>query len=100
MSLRRHAVDRFTGDSPFRRLLRRIDAAVYQRFRPPVGLLVLGIEKCQICGEHITGSEKFDGSYVWPDGLTHYVREHSVRLPREFLDHCSPAASRPGQHRR
>jgi hypothetical protein len=48
---------------------------------------VLGIEKCEICGEHITGSEKFDGTYVWPDGLTHYVREHSVRLPREFLDH-------------
>ena len=36
MSLRRNAVDRFTGDSPLRRLLRRIDASVYRRFRGPL----------------------------------------------------------------
>jgi hypothetical protein len=40
------------------------------------GILVPGIEQCGICGEHFTGSEKFDGTYVWPDGLKHYVREH------------------------
>src|SRR5262245_11974542 len=25
-----------------------------------------------------------DGHWVWPEGLAHYVRAHSVRLPEEF----------------
>jgi hypothetical protein len=31
--------------------------------------------------------ERTDGIYVWPEGLTHYVKEHNVRLPQEFVDH-------------
>jgi hypothetical protein len=51
------------------------------------GLVVPGIEECRICGQALFPSEKFDGTYVWPNGLDHYVGDHSVRLPREFLDH-------------
>lgn len=28
-----------------------------------------------------------DGKYVWPEGLAHYVSEHSVRLPEDFVGH-------------
>jgi len=28
-----------------------------------------------------------DGTYVWPEGLAHYVEEHNVRLPQKFVDH-------------
>ncbi len=32
------------------------------------------------------GSREFtDGMWLWPEGLSHYVREHSVILPSEFV---------------
>ena len=27
-----------------------------------------------------------DGAWVWPEGLTHYVECHDVRLPGEFVE--------------
>ncbi len=34
------------------------------------------------------GSRDFtDGTYVWPEGLAHYVRDHLVDLPVEFVQH-------------
>jgi hypothetical protein len=34
------------------------------------------------------GSYDFtDGVWVWPEGLSHYVEIHCVRLPAEFIDH-------------
>lgn len=45
-------------------------------------------------GQGAEGSNKFmgcttltDGKYVWPEGLAHYVSEHSVRLPENFVSH-------------
>ena len=32
-------------------------------------------------------SDRFDGVWIWPEGLAHYVERHSVRLPEEFVDH-------------
>lgn len=32
-------------------------------------------------------AEQTDGVYVWPEGLAHYVAEHNVRLPKEFVNH-------------
>jgi hypothetical protein len=32
-------------------------------------------------------SDLFDGVWIWPEGLAHYVERHSVRLPEEFVDH-------------
>jgi hypothetical protein len=30
---------------------------------------------------------KSDGTYVWPEGFSHYIRVHSVKPPKEFLEH-------------
>jgi hypothetical protein len=30
-----------------------------------------------------------DGTWVWPEGLAHYVREHGVVLPEEFMAHAA-----------
>ncbi|MEO0899207.1 MAG: hypothetical protein AAFY71_22540 [Bacteroidota bacterium] len=40
------------------------------------------------CGVGPLGFQELtDGFYVWPSGLSHYVEEHQVRLPQEFVDH-------------
>ena len=55
------------------------------------------------CGERHMGSCDFtDGHWVWPEGLSHYLRVHSVRLPEEFVQHATSdapavAASEAGQ---
>src|SRR5579864_219982 len=28
----------------------------------------------------------YDGAWIWPEGLAHYVERHSVRLPEDFVD--------------
>jgi hypothetical protein len=47
----------------------------------------LGWSNCCICGCINGTTELSDGAYVWPEGLSHYVREHKVRLPNEFIQH-------------
>jgi hypothetical protein len=47
----------------------------------------LGWSNCRICGCENGATELSDGVYVWPKGLSHYVREHKVRLPNEFVQH-------------
>lgn len=40
------------------------------------------------CGAGKMGSTCLtDGKYVWPQGFAHYVTEHHVRPPQEFVDH-------------
>jgi hypothetical protein len=40
------------------------------------------------CGERNMGRHDLtDGTFVWPDGLVHYVDTHDVRLPERFLAH-------------
>jgi hypothetical protein len=47
----------------------------------------MGLSGCRLCGQ-VNGSAEFtDGVYLWPEGLAHYVREHSVKLPDEVLSH-------------
>src|SRR5215472_4632440 len=48
----------------------------------PGGTMEAG-ERCQLCegDEVISFNWDTDGTYVWPDGLDHYVETHSVRLP-------------------
>lgn len=48
----------------------------------------LGLSECRLCGEHVGSLEKTDGVFIWPEGLSHYVGEHSVRLPDEFTTHA------------
>jgi hypothetical protein len=38
------------------------------------------------CGVGALGdADLTDGRYVWPDGLAHYVEQHGVRLPEDFI---------------
>jgi hypothetical protein len=48
-----------------------------------------GISWCRFgCGHHSMGSRELtDGHWVWPEGLSHYVRAHGVVLPGQFLSH-------------
>jgi len=44
-----------------------------------------GYSRCRICKEHVGSKDKGDGTWVWPEGLSHYVREHKVKLPDDFI---------------
>jgi hypothetical protein len=48
-----------------------------------------GSSTCRICGKANGAAEFTDGVFLWPEGLAHYVREHSVRLPDEVLAHIA-----------
>ena len=44
-----------------------------------------GTSWCRFGCPRPNGSREFtDGKWVWPEGLAHYVRRHSVALPSEF----------------
>lgn len=58
----------------------------YLRGGLPV-LHMMGFSPCRICDSANGNAELTDGSYLWPEGLTHYVEHHGVRLPREFERH-------------
>jgi cytosine/adenosine deaminase-related metal-dependent hydrolase len=48
----------------------------------------MGYSPCRLCSKRDNGClEVTDGTYVWPEGLAHYVEEHSVRLPERFVKH-------------
>jgi hypothetical protein len=59
----------------------------------------LGYSYCRFdCGESGTAmgtTDKSDGRYLWPEGLSHYVLKHSVRLPEDFIRHIHAAAGNP-----
>jgi len=46
-----------------------------------------GFARCRICDELAGSISRTDGTYLWPDGLVHYLLEHDVRLPDEFVEH-------------
>ena len=51
-----------------------------------------GVSWCRFgCGisPSLMGSRDLtDGTWVWPEGLAHYVREHEIVLPDEFVRHA------------
>jgi hypothetical protein len=47
-----------------------------------------GLSECRFCERHNGSAELTDGVYCWPEGLAHYVSEHDVRLPEEFVGHA------------
>lgn len=49
----------------------------------------MGFSSCRLCGRSNGAVELTDTTYVWPEGLAHYVEEHSVRLPQVFIDHIN-----------
>ncbi|GAA1216661.1 hypothetical protein GCM10009665_03160 [Kitasatospora nipponensis] len=47
----------------------------------------MGASRCRLCACLNGTRDLTDGYYVWPEGLGHYVLDHGVRLPAEFLVH-------------
>ena len=42
---------------------------------------------CGIPNQAMGSEELTDGQWVWPAGLSHYVRVHNITLPDEFIAH-------------
>ncbi len=54
----------------------------------------MGFSMCRICGRKNGTSEFSDGTFIWPEGLAHYVEDHAVRLPQRIVDHATDAMER------
>jgi len=55
----------------------------------------MGRSTCRICGDPENGNlELTDGTFLWPEGLAHYVRDHDVRLPTAFIEHVNQQEDR------
>lgn len=58
---------------------------------------------CGVGARELGRRDLFDGRWLWPEGLAHYVLVHGVRLPERFVRHAvrrGPATDppvRPGQ---
>ena len=48
----------------------------------------MGYSPCRMCGQNNGAIEFTDGVFACPSGLAHYVDEHGVRLPQEFVQHA------------
>lgn len=48
-----------------------------------------GISRRRMCGQENGALELTDGTWYWPDGLAHYLRDHDVRLSQVFVDHVN-----------
>jgi hypothetical protein len=47
-----------------------------------------GVSWCRFFCDYPMGNRELtDGYWVWPEDLSHYVRDHSVLLPSEFVCH-------------
>ena len=47
----------------------------------------MGYSPCRLCGKDNGSLELSDGTYVWPEGLAHYVVDHALRPPGPFVSH-------------
>jgi hypothetical protein len=47
-----------------------------------------GFGMCRICKKLLGSRDLTDGLYVWPEGFEHYLEEHHLRVPEEFVQHC------------
>ena len=52
---------------------------------------------CGVDDSEMGDSDFSDGLWLWPEGLAHYVLEHAVRLPEEFLQHVRRQAEHSGR---
>ena len=52
----------------------------------------MGISECRFCGKNNGSLELTDGTYTWPEGLAHYLIDHEVRLPSQFVEHVQRMA--------
>lgn len=54
----------------------------------------MGYSPCRICGSDNGNLELTDGTFIWPDGLVHYVRDHAIRLLEAFVGHVRQQVAR------
>ena len=54
-----------------------------------------GSSDCRCCGRSNGHEDVSDGTFVWPSGLAHYVADHAVELPAEFVAHVLAGGSTP-----
>lgn len=46
-----------------------------------------GSSFCRCCANRGNGSREYSkAQFVWPEGYRHYVEEHNVKPPQEFID--------------
>lgn len=64
----------------------RADCITYLR-RGLVARAYFGPSACRICQKMNGSVDLTELVYIWPEGLAHYLSEHSVRLPDEFVHH-------------
>lgn len=64
----------------------RIDVGLYLR-RGLLARAWMGYSTCRLCGQNNGALDFTDGVYLWPEGLAHYVLDHGVRLPHDFVEH-------------
>jgi hypothetical protein len=48
-----------------------------------------GDNPAALMSTHVGTRDLTDGTWVWPEGLAHYVREHGIVLPEEFMGHAA-----------
>lgn len=49
----------------------------------------LGYSPCRLCeNEHNGTTELMSETYVWPEGYAHYVEQHGVKPPQDFINHA------------
>ena len=56
------------------------------------GVEFMGCARCRFECEYshtkdLGNTDMTDGSWVWPEGLSHYVEKHNLLLPPEFVAH-------------
>jgi hypothetical protein len=54
----------------------------------------MGYSSCRICNKSLGTDELTDGTWAWPQRLEHYLEDHQVQLPTEFINSARAAAWR------
>ncbi|GAA3654726.1 hypothetical protein GCM10022224_017170 [Nonomuraea antimicrobica] len=70
---------------PYWSLEERDLVALYLESGQHMPYATAGLSLCRLCDKPNGSLEFTDGVFLWPQGLAHYVREHSVRLPDEII---------------
>ena len=48
-----------------------------------------GFSGCRLCNQILGTCERTDGFWAWPDKFEHYIDNHDIRIPEEFLTHIA-----------
>lgn len=44
-----------------------------------------GYSWCRVCKKHNCSREFYFGDYCWPEGYSHYIKEHNVAVEPDFF---------------